>query len=109
MSAERRKGESRRPLVYHIINAGRRHVSTASTLVVRAGRVAVELDPQMVHARGVFVEIDPAKLRKLDDEGWLFGYPELVDRRRTRSRRRRERYGSAGCGRRAVDRETRRY
>jgi hypothetical protein len=108
LSTERAK-DSRRPLVYHIISAGRRHVSAASTLVVRGGRVAVELDPQMVHARGVFVEIDPGKLRKLDEEGWVYGYPDLVDRRRTRSRRRRERYGGSGTGRRASDREARRY
>ena len=101
---------TRKPVVYHIISEGRRQVSAASTLVVRAGRVAVELDPQMVKAKGVFVEIDPAKLRKLDEDGWVFGYPELVDRRRTRSRRRRERYSDApSSGRRKVDRETRRY
>ena len=101
---------TRKPVVYHIISEGRRQVSAASTLVVRSGRVAVELDPEMVKAKGVFVEIDPAKLRKLDEDGWVFGYPELVDRRRTPSRRRRERYSSApSCGRRKVDRETRRY
>jgi hypothetical protein len=101
---------TRKPVVYHIISEGRRQVSAASTLVVRAGRVAVELDPEMVKARGVFVEIDPAKLRKLDEEGLVFGYPELVDRRGTSSRRRRERYsGAPSSGRRKVDRETRRY
>jgi hypothetical protein len=101
---------TRKPVVYHIITQGRRQVSAASTLVVREGRVAVELDPGMVHTRGVFVEIDPAKLRKLDDDGWVYGYPELVDRRRTASRRRRERYAAAPSrGRRQVDHETRRY
>lgn len=101
---------TRKPVVYHIISEGRRQVSAASTLVVRSGRVAVELDPEMVKARGVFVEIDPAKLHKLDEEGLVFGYPELVDRRRTPSRRRRERYsGEPSRGRRKVDRETRRY
>ena len=101
---------TRKPVVYHIICQGRRQVSAASTLVVRAGRVAVELDPQLVHAKGVFVEIDPAKLRKLDEDGWVYGYPELVDRRRKRSRRRRERYSDApSVGRRQVDRETRRF
>ena len=79
---------TRRPVVYHIIAAGRRHVSAASGLVMREGRVAVELDPDIVHAQGVFVEINPAKLRKLDDEGWVFGYPELVDRRDSLPRRR---------------------
>lgn len=96
----------KRARVYHIINLGRRQVSTASTLVERCGRVAIELDPGVVHAQGVFVEIDPAKLRKLDDEGTLYGYPELVDRRQTKPRRRRDRSGARG--RRAVDRETRR-
>ena len=79
---------TRRPVVYHIIGQGRRQVSAASTLVVRCGRIAVELDPEMVHARGVFVEIDPAKLRKLDEEGWVYGYPECVDRRQAQPRRR---------------------
>jgi hypothetical protein len=101
---------TRKPVVYHIISQGRRQVSAASTLVVREGRIAVELDPEMVHAKGVFVEIDPGKLRKLDDDGWVYGYPELVDRRRMASRRRRERYsGAPSRGRRQVDRETRRY
>ena len=100
---------NRRPVVYHIISAGRKQVSTASTLVVREGRIAVELDPEVVHAKGVFVELDPAKLCKLDEEGSVFGYPELLDRRRTPSRRHRERYSSASArGRRKADRETRR-
>lgn len=100
---------SRRPVVYHIISAGRKQVSTASTLVVREGRIAVELDPDVVHARGVFVELDPAKLCKLDEEGAVYGYPELLDRRRIPSRRRRERYSSTPArGRRKADRETRR-
>jgi hypothetical protein len=101
---------NRRPVVYHIIAAGRRQVSTASTLVVREGRIAVELDPDVVHARGVFVELDPARLCKLDEEGAVFGYPELLDRRRTPSRRRRERYSSEPeRGRRQADHETRRF
>ena len=75
---------TRRPVVYHIISAGRRQVSAASDLVMREGRVAVELDPEIVKAKGVFVEIDPKRLRRLDDDGWVFGYPELVDRRHSR-------------------------
>jgi hypothetical protein len=99
-----------RPVVYHIINAGRKQVSAASALVVREGRIAVELDPEVVRAKGVFVELDPAKLRKLDEEGRVFGYPELLDRRRTPSRRAKERYSSTAVrGRRKVDRETRRF
>lgn len=101
---------NRRPVVYHIISAGRKQVSTASTLVVRQGRIAVELDPDVVHARGVFVELDPAKLCKLDEEGSVFGYPELLDRRRIPSRRHRERYSSTPArGRRQADHETRRF
>jgi hypothetical protein len=99
-----------RPVVYHIINAGRKQVSAASALVVREGRIAVELDPEVVRAKGVFVELDPAKLRKLDEEGRVFGYPELLDRRRIPSRRSKERYSSTPArGRRKVDRETRRF
>jgi hypothetical protein len=99
----------RRPVVYHIIHAGKRHVSAASGLVLREGRVAVELDPEIVKAKGVFVEIDPAKLRRLDEDGWVFGYPELVDRRARQVRRQ---HSSAhpprNPGRRALDRTSRR-
>jgi len=99
---------TRRPIVYHIITAGRRQVSAASALVNREGRIAVELDPDMVKARGVFVEIDPKKLRTLDEEGWVFGYPELVDRRRPQARRKKPPSRHAR-GRRAPDREVRRF
>ena len=100
---------TRRPVVYHIIAAGRRHVSAASGLVIREGRVAVELDPEIVKAKGVFVEIDPGRLRKLDDEGWVFGYPELVDRRDSLPRRRNYQASPPrGPGRRAMDSERRR-
>ena len=97
---------TRRPVVYHIISAGRRQVSAASELVNRSGRVAVELDPEIVHAKGVFVEIDPGRLRRLDEEGWVFGYPELVDRRDLRSRRH-DGPPSRMLGRRATDHEMR--
>ena len=99
---------TRRPVVYHIITAGTRQVSAASELVNRGGRIAVELDPDMVKARGVFVEIDPRKLRTLDEEGWVFGYPELVDRRRPHTRRQKV-APQRTQGRRASDREVRRY
>ena len=95
---------NRRPVVYHIINAGRRPMATASELVTEGKRVAVELAPEVVGTRGVFVEIDPRKLRKLDDEGWVFGYPERVDRRRSLPRR--QQYQAEpprGPGRRASD------
>jgi hypothetical protein len=95
--------------VYHIIAAGRRHVSAASGLVMREGRVAVELDPEIVKAKGVFVEIDPRRLRKLDEEGWVFGYPELVDRRGMWPRRQEHTSSPPRSrGRRATDHETRR-
>jgi len=97
---------TRRPVVYHIISAGRRQVSAASELVTRGGRIAVELDPQIVKAKGVFVEIDPERLRRLDDDGWVFGYPELVDRRQGRARR--QHNGARMRGRRSTDRESRR-
>ena len=99
---------TRRPIVYHIIAAGRRQVSAASELVNREGRIAVELDPEMVKARGVFVEIDPKKLRTLDEEGWVFGYPELVDRRRPHTRRKKP-PSQRARGRRATDAEVRRF
>jgi hypothetical protein len=95
---------TRRPKVYHIIGSGRRHVAAASELVEHRGRVAVELDPDIVHTKGVFVEIDPDKLRRLDEEGWVFGYPERVDRRQPQPRR--LHYQSTptrGPGRRASD------
>ena len=98
---------TRRPVVYHIISAGGRQVSAASELVNREGRIAVELDPEMVKAKGVFVEIDPRKLRTLDEEGWVFGYPELVDRRRARARRTKA-APSRSSGRRASDHQVRR-
>jgi hypothetical protein len=95
---------TRRPKVYHIIGSGRRHVAAASELVTRGTRVAVELDPEIVHSRGIFVEIDPSKLRKLDEEGWLFGYPERVDRRQPQPRRRLYQAEPARTpGRRATD------
>lgn len=99
----------RRPVVYHIISEGQRQVSAASGLVLREGRVAVELDPEIVKSKGVFVEIDPEKLRTLDEQGWVFGYPELVDRRRTHPRRRiYSAHPPRSPGRRAIDSSTRR-
>lgn len=100
---------TRRPVVYHIISAGRRQVSAASQLCVRDHRVAVELDPEIVKSKGVFVEIDPRRLRTLDENGWVFGYPDLVDRRAPRPRRRKEsKTPPRNRGRRLADREVRR-
>lgn len=99
---------TRRAVVYHIMEAGRRPVSAASQLVRRGGRVAVELDPSIVGTSGVFVEIDPRKLRPLDEEGVIFGYPELVDRRQQRARRRvHQATPPRGPGRRVSDGEKR--
>jgi len=95
---------TRRPKVYHIIGSGRRHVAAASELVTRGTRVAVELDPDIVHCKGVFVEIDPRKLRRLDEEGWVYGYPERVDRRQPLPRRQKYQAEPARTpGRRATD------
>ena len=104
---------SRRSVVYHIMLAGRRHVAAASTLVRDGPRVAVQLDPEIVGRADVFLEIDPRKLRPLDEEGWVFGYPELVDRRRPTPRRQMHRALSngmrpRGVGRRASDKDLRR-
>ena len=52
----------------------------------------------------MFVEIDPRKLRTLDEEGWVFGYPELVDRRTSHARRQRyQPEPHRGPGRRTTD------
>jgi hypothetical protein len=103
---------ARRSVVYHIMLAGRRHVAAASTLIVEGPRVAVQLDPEIVGREDVFLEIDPKKLRPLDEEGWVYGYPELVDRRRPQPRRTRQltREGlrPRGVGRRASDKDARR-
>ena len=98
---------TRKPVVYHIISAGRRQVSAASDLVMHERRIAVELDPDIVKSKGVFVEIDPRKLRTLDEDGWVFGYPDLVDRRGAEGRRKRA-VAARARGRRASDRESRR-
>jgi hypothetical protein len=99
----------RRSVVYHIMLAGRRHVAAASTLVMDGPRVAVQLDPEIVGRSDVYLEIDPRKLRPLDEEGRVFGYPELVDRRDPQPRRRHHQaLPPRSAGRRASDREARR-
>lgn len=104
---------SRRSVVYHIMLAGGRHVAAASTLVRDGPRVAVQLDPEIVGRADIFLEIDPRKLRPLDEEGWVYGYPELVDRRRATPRRRmhgslRNGMRPRSVGRRESDKEVRR-
>lgn len=99
----------RRSVVYHIMLSGRRHVAAASTLVMQGPRVAVQLDPDIVGREDVFLEIDPRKLRPLDEEGWVYGYPELVDRRHPEPRRtRHQAMPPRSPGRRASDKEARR-
>ncbi len=78
---------ARRPVVYHIMLAGRRHVTAASQLVPDGGGPAVELDPTIVCSSGVVLPIEARKLRTLDEEGWVYAYPDLLDRRRVEPRR----------------------
>jgi len=67
-------------------------------------RVGIELDPEVVGSRGVFVEVDPGKLRPLDEEGWVYGYPELADRRGLSPRRQHHQAGRPRSpGRRSTD------
>jgi len=95
---------ARKPVVYHVMLSGRRHVAAASNLATRGARVGIELDPEVVGSRGVFVEVDPGKLRPLDEEGWVYGYPELADRRSLRPRRQRYQAGPPRRpGRRSTD------
>src|SRR3954466_7833388 len=78
---------ARRPVVYHIMLAGRRHVTAASELVPDGGGPAVELDPTVVGSPGVVLPIEARKLRTLDEEGWVYAYPEVLDRRTPEPRR----------------------
>lgn len=99
----------KKPVVYHIMLAGRWQVAVASRLVREGPRVAVQLDPDIVGREGVFVEIDAAKLRPLDEEGLVYGYPELADRRAVDPRRQRtQKEPLRTPGRRASDRSYRR-
>jgi hypothetical protein len=86
--------------------AGRRHVTAASQLIPAEAGPAVELDPSIVGAQGVVLPIEPRKLRTLDEEGWVYAYPELLDRRRQEPRRRGQQHATfpaRGTGRRASD------
>jgi hypothetical protein len=100
---------ARRPVVYHIMLAGRRHVTAASQLVPSERGPAVELDPAIVGSHGVILPIEGRKLRTLDEEGWVYAYPDLLDRRRSEPRRLRQqqRMPARGSGRRASDRGSR--
>jgi hypothetical protein len=71
----------RRPILYHVMSSGRGQVTAASELVPGPNGPAVELDPAVVRAHGVVVPIDPRRLVELDALGWIYGCPELVDRR----------------------------
>src|SRR4051812_4743092 len=100
---------ARRPVVYHIMLAGRRHVTAASLLVPDGAGPAVELDPSIVQSHGVILPIEGRKLRTLDEDGWVYAYPDVLDRRRTDPRRRhhQQRMPARGSGRRASDRGSR--
>lgn len=100
---------ARRPVVYHIMLAGRRHVTAASQLVPDGRGPAVELDPTIVCAQGVILPIEGRKLRTLDEEGWVYAYPDVLDRRDPEPRRRRhqQRTPPRGVGRRSSDRSSR--
>jgi hypothetical protein len=99
---------ARRPVVYHIMLAGRRHVTAASALVPDDRGPAVELDPSIVGGHGVILPIEPRKLRTLDEEGWVYAYPEVLDRRKPELRRTRvQRAPERSIGRRASDKGSR--
>src|SRR3954471_16362499 len=95
---------ARRPVVYHIMLAGRRHVTAASLLVPDGAGPAVELDPSIVHSHGVILPIEGRKLRTLDEEGWVYAYRDGLARRRQDPRRRphHQRTPARGSGRRAA-------
>ena len=100
---------ARRPVVYHIMLAGRRHVTAASQLVPDDRGPAVEFDPSIVGSHGVILPVEARKLRTLDEEGWVYAYPDLLDRRGPDPRRRhhQQRKPERGSGRRASDRGSR--
>ena len=82
---------SRRPVVYHIINAGRRPMATASELITEGKRVAVELAPEVVGTRGVFVYGEPLRVGR-----------EAAGEEMEEARRRVE-AALSECGRRAAE------
>jgi hypothetical protein len=100
---------ARRPVVYHIMLAGRRHVTAASQLVPSERGPAIELDPTIVGSHGVILPIEGRKLRTLDEDGWVYAYPDVLDRRGPEARRRmhHQRHPARTAGRRASDRESR--
>jgi hypothetical protein len=89
--------------------AGRRHVTAASQLVPADAGPAVELDPTIVCSHGVVLPIEARKLRTLDEEGWVYAYPDVLDRRAGEPRRRRlqQRTPPRTIGRRSSDQGTR--
>jgi hypothetical protein len=92
-------------VVYHIMLAGRRHVTAASLLVPDGSGPAVELDPSIVRSHGVILPIEGRKLRTLDEEGWVYAYPDVLDRRGPDPRRRmhHQRHPARSSGRRTSD------
>lgn len=82
---------------------GRTHAAAASTLACQPG-LAVEIDPDVICRRGVLMPVNAAKLQSLDEEGWIYGYAEVLDPRAAGARRGRMRpRPPASAGRRATD------
>jgi hypothetical protein len=77
----------RRATVYHVMLARHGQITAASRLVPAASGPGLELDPVVVGSRGVVIPLDPGKLIELDDEGWTYGCPEILDRRNGEDRR----------------------
>jgi hypothetical protein len=100
---------ARRPVVYHIMLAGRRHVTAASKLIPADIGPAVELDPAIVCSSGVVLPIEARKLRTLDEEGWVYAYPDVLDRRGQEPRRTRQQQKTPPrtIGRRSSDKGSR--
>ena len=83
-------------------------MTAASVLVPDDRGPAVELDPAIVGGHGVILPIEARKLRTLDDEGWVYAYPEVLDRRNPEPRRTRvQRAPERSVGRRASDKGSR--
>lgn len=75
------------PTVYHVMLARHGQTTAASRLVPRASGPGLELDPAVVGEPGVVIPLDPRKLFELDDEGWTYACPEILDRRNGEDRR----------------------
>lgn len=65
-------------------------MTAASQLIPADCGPAVELDPTVVGSSGVVLPIEARKLRTLDEEGWVYAYPDVLDRRKPEPRRTRQ-------------------